>query len=314
MQDQPTFQQPQLSRGGQYTGPTSQVAGNRQPQAAQQHGQVAQQPQQFADVQSPQQSAMEPQAQQPQFQVGQQQQQPPQQQLAGGQQPPQQAASAHVAQQPGAVQQPEFQRAKPESQIQGTIQQPEIRRQAVAGQSQIGQQLQPQSELQQQQQPQALPQKSQLRQQPQSQVAQQQQPAGSVASWTGVRQQPVVGFGGEQGAMQSQQIPFNSLSEQGQAVGGQLGQQITGQEPVRQYVETADTKLLADTLARRLGLTSQQLAQVVPQLGVALGSQQYSAQQPIGQEAGIKQPIGQQASMGVEQPVTQPQSPVTRPR
>lgn len=309
MQDQPTFQQPQLSRGGQYTGPTSQVAGNRQPQAAQQHGQVAQQPQQFADVQSPQQSAMEPQAQQPQFQVGQQQQQPPQQQLAGGQQPPQQAASAHVAQQPGAVQQPEFQRAQPESQIQGTIQQPEIRRQAVAGQSRIGQQLRPQSELQQQ--PQALAQKSQLRQQPQSQVGQ-QQPVGSVTPRAGVRQQPVVG--GKQGAMQSQQIPFNSLSEQGQAVGGQLGQQITGQEPVRQYVETADTKLLADTLARRLGLTSQQLAQVVPQLGVALGSQQYSAQQPIGQEAGIKQPIGQQASMGVEQPVTQPQSPVTRPR
>jgi hypothetical protein len=107
--------------------------------------------------------------------------------------------------------------------------------------------------------------------------------------------------------VQSQQPQVGSFSGPNSGIERQHGQQ-TGHEQTRQYVEAADTKLLADALSRRLGLSSQQLAQVVPQLGVALGSQRGSEQQ------GGQQSIGQQGSPGGQQPASQvqPQQPQSR--
>jgi len=286
MQDQPTIQQPQLSRGEQYAGPAGQTAVDRQPPAVQQHsqGQVAQQPQQFAGAQPAQQSAMELQAQ-PQFPAGepQQQQAPSRQSPQPVQQSPQPAESIHALQQAGVSQpnqqQPTLQQGQPQTQLQPTIQQPEVRRQAAVDQQPQFQQQQPQSQF---------------------------QPVGAVTQPTVARQPSVAGSVGQQTGVQPQQIPVESSADQGQITGGQ---QAGGVASMQSKVETADTKLLADVLARRLGLTSRQLAQVVPQLGVALGDQQYGAQQPIGREPVGQQPIGQQGSMGVQQPQPQQQLP-----
>ncbi|WP_143052199.1 hypothetical protein [Halobacterium jilantaiense] len=91
------------------------------------------------------------------------------------------------------------------------------------------------------------------------------------------------------------------------------GQPVEENRQTRQYVESADTKLLAETLGRRLGLSSQQLAQVVPQLGVALGAEQgrqrhsdgQQQRQPVGGQQQHQQPVGSQQSTGMQPPGAQ---------
>jgi hypothetical protein len=103
---------------------------------------------------------------------------------------------------------------------------------------------------------------------------------------------------------QTQQIPVaatqGNAGQQAGAASASPSQQNPGSVD-RQSVELADTPVIADVLARRLGLTSHQLAQAVPQLGAALGSPQEGqaqhwtptqpiAQQPGGQQFGATQP------------------------
>ena len=63
----------------------------------------------------------------------------------------------------------------------------------------------------------------------------------------------------------------------------------------------ADSKLLADVLATRLGLTSQDLAQAIPQLGAVLSGPEQQPSQSTGVQSSARQvPTGQQAPTGLE--------------
>lgn len=287
MQDQSTVQQPQLSRSEQYAAPaTGEAVGASQTQAGQlPQGQFAkqqpQQPQQLSSVQPAQQAAVDPQPQ-AQLTLGSQQpvaaKQP--QQLPAGQQPAVAAGSQTQPQVSLAAQRPaQFQQQAP---VQPTIQQPSIRRQAaqLSGWSQASQQ------------------------------PQQFQPQQSIDAATAATQPSAIeGRVGQQAGIQSAQIPAGSKLGQGQIAG-----QMMGRDTTRQYVETADTGLLADTLARRLGLTSQQLAQVVPRLGVALGSQQHTVQQPAVDEQFVTQQGSMDAQYATQEGVGGPQIPVSQLR
>lgn len=138
----------------------------------------------------------------------------------------------------------------------------------------------------------SIPQQASLTQQIPSQFGQ------SVPSQQyGSAQKPVSGQFGQSIPTQTgqlQQIPVNPMGDASQQIPVEYRQQFghTGQQSIeqtRQVVEMADTGVLADALARRLGLTSQQLAQVLPQLGMALGqSQSDVGQQRTGVQPGIQ--------------------------
>ncbi|MFC3477259.1 hypothetical protein [Halobacterium litoreum] len=277
MYEQSPLQQPSLSSLEQFG--RSQAAGAQE--YAQQGAGQSQQPQQFAGVQQPQtqQYAQQSPIQQPTAQ--QYAQQPTAQQSPIQQAQPPQAVQTQPQQTP--VQQP--QQTQPQqfgapSQILGQqptaqqFQQPRLPSQfgSIGAQSTWAQSQQPQF-----QQPQPTPQVGQSSQQ----TGQAQQiPVGSVPSES-PQQIPV-----EHGQHAAQQTPWQSFGQH---------------ELTRQSVEMADTPTLADALARRLGLTSQQLAQVLPQLGAALGAPTHGQQLGVASQAAMPQQGPTPIQPGIQQ-------------
>ncbi len=209
-------------------------------------------------------------------------------------QQPQLSGINHSAQQPIA-QQPQFGQQQPQYASQ-QAQQPQYAGQQVQQQPQLSQQAQQQPQLSQQQpqfasaqqpipaanvqQPNPVAQQpasasQQLAPQPTPQVNPVQQPSPTQTLASGYEQVPSA----VQQSPQSQQIPVgsaqNGLAEQ---IPVQFGQQTSWtpnqSQPTRQEVEMVDTQTIADVLARRVGLTTQQLAQAVPRLRPVLADQQ----------------------------------------
>ncbi|UWG46992.1 hypothetical protein HSRCO_0697 [Halanaeroarchaeum sp. HSR-CO] len=128
-----------------------------------------------------------------------------------------------------------------------------------------------------------------------------------------IQQAPVVGWS-EQGHASQQPSAMNPQFTQRPGEFGQYGAgqaferqaQPRAQEmPTRQAVEMAETPVIAEVLARRLGMTGDQLAQYLPQLAPFVGGQQLSAtgqwsspfqatRPQIGQQPSTLQPISHQ--------------------